>query len=261
MHYLKYAVPIALVVIVGAVVLSVPALQQFSMMGDAGTTVNDQISVTKTVGEREGSYLIQKINPDSVDGLWDQKYPVSIEPGVPKTLHIGDDIGHNCEGVSEKLTSIDYRGQRVTFTKVVGEEPMGGCPICLSGNTMIDTPHGLMPVKDMKVGQSIWTVDTSGRRVVAVVLETSRVPVPPTHTMVHLILQDGRELYVSPGHPTIDGRTVGDLSPGDIYDGSSIAGTNRVPYDQDATYDVLPSGDTGFYFANGILLDSTLRKK
>jgi hypothetical protein len=32
----------------------------------------------------------------------------------------------------------------------------------------------------------------------------------------------------------------------------------RAAYGQPATYDVLPAGDTGFYWANGILLASTL---
>ena len=77
--------------------------------------------------------------------------------------------------------------------------------------------------------------------------------------MVHLILNDGRDLFVSPGHPTIDGRTVGDLVSGEIYDGATIISTMHVPYGEGATYDLLPSGDTGFYWANGILIGSTLR--
>jgi hypothetical protein len=31
-----------------------------------------------------------------------------------------------------------------------------------------------------------------------------------------------------------------------------------VPYEGSATYDLLPSGDTGLYWADGILLGSTL---
>lgn len=217
---------------------------------------NDEI--IKKVGEQEGSFLIQTINTDSVDGLWYQAYPVARNIGTAKTLHLGDNIGYTCEGVSEKLTNIDFLGQTVTFTKVIGQRPFGGCPICLAGNTLIDTPSGAVPVKNMRVGMPIWTIDKSGERVPAIILKTSKVPVPPTHQMVHLILDDGRELLASPEHPTIDGRSVGDLKIGNQYDGATITKAQRVPYNEDATYDVLPTGETGFYWANGILLSSTL---
>ena len=78
--------------------------------------------------------------------------------------------------------------------------------------------------------------------------------------MVELILGDGRALFASPGHPAIDGRAIGDLVVGDLYDGAQVISSKRVPYGGEATYDVLPSGETGFYFANGILLDSALRR-
>ena len=79
--------------------------------------------------------------------------------------------------------------------------------------------------------------------------------------MVRLIFDDGRELFASPGHPTADGRSVGNLAPGDLYDGASIVSAERVLYGEEATYDILPSGETGFYWANGVLLGSTLRSE
>lgn len=229
------------------------------ILGTLKIAVGNPLTVIKTIGEKESSFLIQKINRDSVDGLWSQAYPVATEEGTPKTLRIGDDIGYGCEGVSDKLTSIDFSGQRVTFTKSWQKAPYGGCPICLSSKTLIDTPYGLVLVKDLKAGMPIWTSDKSGHRVSGIVEKTSRVPVPPTHQMVHLILGDGRELFVSPPHPTIDGRTVGDLVVNELYDGARIVSSERVSYDDVATYDILPSGETGFYWANGILMGSTLR--
>lgn len=104
----------------------------------------------------------------------------------------------------------------------------------------------------------IWTTDKAGHRISGVVAKTSKVLVPPTHQMVHLVLDDGRELFVSSGHPTIDGRTVGNLIADDFYDGAHVVTAKRAVYGDVATYDVLPSGATGFYWANGILLDSTL---
>lgn len=214
--------------------------------------------IIKKVGERGSYFVIQKINPDSVEGLWYAAYPIPTPVGTPRTLRIGDDIGYACEGVSEKLISIDFSGQSVTFTKVVGEPPFGGCPICLSSNTLIDTPSGLIPVKDLQVGMTVWTTDKAGSRTHGVIEEISKVSVPAAHKMVHLIFGDGREVFVSPGHKTTDGRTTGDLTAGDFYDGAYVVTVDRVMYNDTATYDILPSGETGFYWANGILLDSTL---
>ncbi len=73
-----------------------------------------------------------------------------------------------------------------------------------------------------------------------------------------LKLADGRKLFASPAHPTADGRALSDLLPGDLLDGSRITQIEQTVYTGGATYDILPSGPTGFYWANGILLGSTL---
>jgi hypothetical protein len=46
---------------------------------------------------------------------------------------------------------------------------------------------------------------------------------------------------------------------GDLLDGGRIIQLERLPYTGMATYDVLPSGGTGVYWANGILMGSTLQ--
>lgn len=132
------------------------------------------------------------------------------------------------------------------------------CPICLAKNTLIDTPLGAIPVQEIQRGVLVWTTTMSGKRVVGVVVEVSKALVPPDHKMVELVLDDGRTLLVSPGHPTVDGRTVGDLDEEDLYDGARVISFNRVSYGDEATYDILPSGETGFYWANGILFSSAI---
>jgi hypothetical protein len=133
------------------------------------------------------------------------------------------------------------------------------CPICLAATTLIDTPRGLTLVTDLRPGDLVWTVDAAGARVAAPILQTVRVPVPPTHQMVHLALDDGRQLWASPGHPTPDGRPLGSLAAGDRLDGARVTLAERVTYGQPATYDLLPDSATGFYWANGILMGSTLK--
>jgi hypothetical protein len=51
---------------------------------------------------------------------------------------------------------------------------------------------------------------------------------------------------------------VGDLRSGDPVDGATVVSADLEAYDGGATFDLLPSGPTATYWANGILLASTL---
>lgn len=132
------------------------------------------------------------------------------------------------------------------------------CPICLAAGTMIATPDGPMRVTDVRPPMLVWTALPGGTRIAAPVLEIGSMEVPAGHLMVHLVLADGRELLASPGHRTADGRQLGTLAVGERLDGSTIALWELVPYAGDRTYDLLPGGPTKTYWANGILLSSTI---
>lgn len=143
---------------------------------------------------------------------------------------------------------------------VVARDPSGSppCPICLAKGTRIATPDGERRVDDLRPGITVWTTDGAGRRVAGRVLIIASTPVPATHQVVHLVLSDARSVDVSPGHRLPDGRRLGDLRPGDPVDGATVTSAELEAYGGGATFDVLPSGGTGTYWANGIQLATTL---
>ncbi len=161
------------------------------------------------------------------------------------------------EGAGELITGIiDGQG---AITEVERTPSFTTCPICLAASTLIDTPAGPLPVEKLRAGMLVWTVDVAGRRVAQPLVRVGKTFVPANHQVVHIKLEDGRELWVSPGHPTAGGVPVGRLKVGDSIDGGTIISTHSIRYTGTATYDLLPDGETGYYWANGVLLASTLK--
>ena len=204
-------------------------------------------------GQREGSLLVQKIYGNYITGLNFREYPLAMDQGQPITLYIKDSASNGC---TVTLTLVSINGKVANFIeKTDFTRP---CPICLAENTLIDTPSGAITVQNLQKGMPVWTADIFGNKVAATIIKTSKTPVPATHQMIRVILEDGREIFASPGHPIGDGRVFNDLTVGDLLDGSYIITAQKVLYNKGYTYDILPSGDTGFYFANDILIDNTL---
>ncbi|MGI0040798.1 MAG: Hint domain-containing protein, partial [Nitrosopumilaceae archaeon] len=221
---------------------------------ERGWAIENGNLVTLKEGQREGSLLVKKISQDSVSGENFPEYPIATNTGFPITLHLGESASNGCTVV---LTLVKISGNTATFLKKeYNDRP---CPICLSEDTVIDTPKGVINVKELKEGMSIFTQDASGNKIIGIILKTGNAIVPFTHKMVHIILDDNRELYVSPNHPTADGRLFGELLIGDTLDNSKIKSVELVPYIGTHTYDILPLDQTGFYWANGILIKSTLK--
>jgi hypothetical protein len=132
------------------------------------------------------------------------------------------------------------------------------CPICLARGTMIDTPDGQVAVERLRLGDPVWTLDVTGRRVRGTVIALGSTTAPANHRVIRLTLADGRTVTASPGHPLADGRTLGALALGDLVDGSRIVALVSVPYSGGQTFDLVASGGTGLYLSNGIPLGSTL---
>jgi hypothetical protein len=152
--------------------------------------------------------------------------------------------------------TIDGAGRITVQSKTPG---FATCPICLAAHTLIDTPRGAVPVEQIQPGELVWSVNESGERVAAAVLKVARVPVSEGHMLIHVKLADGRELWASPGHPTADGRVLAQVRPGELLDGAHVLIAEAFAYSGSATYDLLPASPTGFYWADGILMGSTLQ--
>ena len=129
---------------------------------------------------------------------------------------------------------------------------------CLPPDASIRTPGGAVAVAALRTGDLVISVDAAGRQVPAAVRRVSTTRAPASHQLVELRLEDGRVVRASPGHPTADGRLFSDLRQGDPIDGTTIAGIGSVALGGPRTYDILPEGPTGAYYADGVLIGSTL---
>ncbi len=133
-----------------------------------------------------------------------------------------------------------------------------GCPRCLPLDARIATPAGDVVISALAVGTIVWSTDEAGRRIAVPVVRVGSVLAPADHVVIAISLADGREVVGSPGHPTADARALGMLGIGDPLDGGTVVAVTRRPYAADRTYDLLPASPTRTYWANGVLLGSTL---
>jgi hypothetical protein len=176
--------------------------------------------------------------------LKDDRYHFEFFAGLPRAQKIIGSIGKTGD---------------VEIDKKIPGGP--NCPKCLAENTVISTPSGLVKVTDLFPGMSVWTMDQNGNRQSKALLRVQKVPVPESHQMLQLKLEDGRKVLVSPLHPDRFGCPLKDLHKGDLLDGSRIKGYSFRQYESGYTYDLLPAGGTGLYWANGILIGSTMNER
>jgi hypothetical protein len=223
------------------------------IQGDAATydAILDRLGLTAdadlTAAEVLAIYrewkLLRALTVTPTDDGFSYDLVFETDPGLGQGRHVAG--------------TIDGRG---AITVTTDEDAfLVSCPICLARGTLIDTPNGPVPVDQLRVGDPVWTLDAGGRRLAVPLLAVGSTPVPASHAVVHLVLDDGRELWASMGHPLADGRTLGHLRASDEVDGGRVVIAELVEYSGGETFDILPDGATGAYWANGILLASTLR--
>jgi hypothetical protein len=163
--------------------------------------------------------------------------------------------------VGDQVEALDGQIDLYGRVRVTSRQPsFDTCPICLAEGTLIDTPLGQIPVRAIRVGTLVWSVDESGARVAVQAEQVGQAPAPNGHAMIRLVLKDGRMLLASPGHPLTDGRLLDALRAGEVVDGSEVLLVERVAYPGAFVFDLLPASATGWYWADGVLLGSTLRR-
>lgn len=140
-----------------------------------------------------------------------------------------------------------------------GSCPAGCAPLCVcaSPDTLIATPSGERAIADLVAGDLVYSAE-GGALAVVPLAAVHRTWVGGDHRIVRVVLETGRVLEISPGHPTADGRFFSDLRPGDLLDGARVIEAELVPYGHDYTYDVLPASETATYVAGGVLIGSTM---
>lgn len=190
--------------------------------------------------------------------LWKVAVSIPLDPiggGRYRFDYLAAPVGGATDGMRSSGTMSD-----TGVVVVEAQAPAGGpnCPICLARGALIDTPLGPIAVDRLRLGDPVWTLDATGRRVAGTVIALGSTPAPADHHVVRLRLADGRSVTASPGHPLADGRRIGEIRVGDVVDGSRVAAVDLLPYAGGETFDLVASGATGAYFAGGIPMGSTL---
>lgn len=224
----------------------------------------DQFFTIKS-DQSEFSAILTHLNlPDKSDYTDAEKLLIYREH---KTLNGALQVTPASAGYNFIIRIKEGQGERIEGTittaglmKQTKREPsINTCPICLSKGTLIDTPEGQIPVEKLTEGMMVWSVDCCGNRISIKIAEIASTPVSADFEFTKIRLSDGRSVTASPGHPAAQGKTLSGYQVGDTLDGATVIDIEYITIGDTATYDILPSGTTGEYWANGILLKSTLR--
>src|SRR5438552_17460041 len=105
----------------------------------------------------------------------------------------------------------------------------------------------------------VWSAPPDGRPPVAGAVKMAGRLDRPGGEMIHIVLADGRQLTASAPHEIADGRSLGSLTVGDQIDGVTLTALEGVGDSSGHTYDLLPAGETGEYWENGISMRGTLK--
>lgn len=127
---------------------------------------------------------------------------------------------------------------------------------CASPDTPIATASGDRAIRDLRVGDLVYSVHHDAI-VLVPIRDINRVPVTH-HRVLKVEFADGAHFEMSGGHPTAEGQPLSELRVGQRLGGERVTRITEIAYQHPFTYDILPDSDTGSYFADGVLMGSTL---
>jgi hypothetical protein len=156
------------------------------------------------------------------------------------------------------------------YTEKNGAIFRGTQSICnfLSGETLITAHRGEIPISLLAHADSIYAGDRKGENAgFSPIRVFNKVQVSPYCEMICVKLADGRQLTCGAGHGNIIGAVsieyFGGLKVGDKLQGSKVISVERINYEGEYAYDVLPLGTNQYYWcaeywANGIRVKSPM---
>lgn len=149
-----------------------------------------------------------------------------------------------------ELFAIFENGKKIRLKKTDDIDTSGS----LSNETRISTPDLDVLISEIMAGDLILTDDQEAVLVKAVSKKELK-----DQKLWRVTFSDAIYLEGTANHLTADGKRFGNLMIGDYVDGRQVIEKNLVPYPYKYVYDILPDSKSASYYANGILVKSTLR--
>ena len=130
------------------------------------------------------------------------------------------------------------------------------CYADCSEETLIRTPDGNKKISKIKFGDFVISYGGETVRVIDLVKIKAK-----DRLVVNIELDNKIILEALPDHPLGPSKyKFRDLRTGHEIDGHKIVSIKLVPYKHKYIYDILPQSRTGTYYANDVLIGSSLRK-
>lgn len=124
-------------------------------------------------------------------------------------------------------------------------------------DTKIATPKGDVKIKNLKIGDEVWSTDYYGKRLKVKIKKLGKVYVRNAQVL-DIKLKDKRSISAVHKHPDGSYKALLFYKVGDSLDGSEILKLERRRIEGDSLWDILPEGLMATYWANGVLLTSSM---